>query len=209
MIQVLCPVCGVEFPAANNILRHIARHGLKPKCCSRSCARKRMHQENPGLAVMMSALGKENAGRPSWNKGVECRPETKEKLSEIGLARKDDFLKIRRGNGTGMTPAEKLVSEVLPTAFIWNYPVPLGRRQEGYPTNYKLDFADPARRLGLEIDGVSHRAPTRQTLDRKKEDKLQELGWCVLRMSNETVFQMSSTSKLRDALTSLLGSAPP
>jgi very-short-patch-repair endonuclease len=104
-----------------------------------------------------------------------------------------------------MTATERLISEVLPAGWVWNYPVALGKRQQGFPTNYKLDFAWPHLKLGLEVDGNSHTALARQQQDRKKETKLETLGWRVLRISNVQAASMYSTSKLREHLTTLLG----
>ena len=204
--EVLCPVCERLFPATNSSLNNIARNGLKQKTCSKSCALKRMHRERPDLARAASEMGRLRKGVPSWNSGVPCRPETKEKLSESGKRRKAVFLEIRRGNGTGMTEAEALLRTVLPNEFIWSYPIALGRRQEGYPTNYKLDFANPTTRVGIEVDGVSHMNSIGRSRDQKKEEKLAELGWSVLRISNRQIFQMFGILKSKDVLTSTRGS---
>ena len=104
-----------------------------------------------------------------------------------------------------MTSAEKLVKPYLPAGWVWNYPVPLGKRQRGYPTNYKLDFAHPEKKIGLEVDGGSHTSASRRSQDRKKETKLAELGWKVFRVLNVEVASLSSTSKLEEHLTTLLG----
>lgn len=115
--------------------------------------------------------------------------------------------KKRGGNGTGMTAAEKIVSACLPQEWVWNYPVALGRRQPGYPTNYKLDFANPIRKVGLEVDGNSHSMQARKEQDRKKEAKLMELGWSVLRITNKQVLSLSTTLQLKEHLTTLLAAA--
>jgi hypothetical protein len=104
-----------------------------------------------------------------------------------------------------MAKAEQLISEVLPVGWVWNYPVALGGRQPGYPTNYKLDFAWPHLKVGLEVDGNSHTAAARQMQDRKKEAKLAELGWSVFRISNVQAERLSTTLKLKEHLTILLG----
>jgi hypothetical protein len=111
---------------------------------------------------------------------------------------------VRGGNGTGMTGAETLLSARLPAGWVWNFPIALGRRLPGYPTNYKLDFAWPEKKLGLEVDGNSHRTTKGQERDRKKTEKLSELGWKVLRIENRDVTNTSTTSKLKGLLTTLL-----
>ena len=104
-----------------------------------------------------------------------------------------------------MTKAEQLIAEVLPAGWEWNYPVALGKRQPGFPTNYKLDFAWPHLKIGLEVDGGSHTLLVRQAQDRKKEKKLAELGWSVSRISNAQTAKLFTTSRLKEHLTTLLG----
>jgi hypothetical protein len=142
----------------------------------------------------------EQRGRSTGPKTAEHRAKLSATLKAIGHKPK-----VRGGNGQGMTPAERLISEVLPAGWVWNYPVALGGRQPGFPTNYKLDFAWPDRMVGLEVDGSSHTSRARQEQDRKKEAKLATLGWKVFRISNAQAASMSSTSKLKGHLTTLLG----
>lgn len=84
------------------------------------------------------------------------------------------------------------------------YVVPLGTRQPGYPTHYKLDFALPEKMLNIELDGPSHRARARQAADDRRDTMLTNLGWTVLRIKNTEILSKSSTSALREYLTSLL-----
>jgi hypothetical protein len=144
----------------------------------------------------------EQRGKTSGPKSVEHRA----KLSAAAKAN-GHKPKVRGGNGTGMTPMERLISEVLPAGWVWNYPVALGKRQQGYPTSYKLDFALPHLKLGLEVDGGSHTALARQQQDRKKEVKLAQLGWKVFRISNAQTEKLYSTSKLKEHLTTLLATS--
>ena len=55
------------------------------------------------------------------------------------------------------------------------------------PTCYKVDIADPARRLAIEIDGPSHNTKKWKFLDKRKTEVLNALGWSVLRFSNQRV----------------------
>lgn len=136
-------------------------------------------------------------GREPWNKGVEWSEEVKEKLRIAAKKnnQKERFIEMRGGNGKGPSKCEELLKRVLPERFVWNYPIPLGKRQEGYPTNYKVDFGDPAKKMAIEVDGASHNSKIRQEKDRKKGDKLAELGWCVLRISNLEIRKMFGISK--------------
>lgn len=66
--------------------------------------------------------------------------------------------------------------------------VPLGRPKiPGYPTHYKLDVADPGRKVVIELDGISHHALARKEADRRKTEKLASLGWTVLRFWNSEI----------------------
>jgi hypothetical protein len=135
-----------------------------------------------------SATFKAN-GTTSWNKGIPCRESTKKKLSEFGKTRKEEFIKIKGGNGTGMPVCEALLSMVLPEDFKWNYIVTF-KQMPGFPTHYKLDFASEERMIGIEVDGSSHSSIERQLKDLKKQTFLECLGWQILRISNEDVKKM-------------------
>jgi hypothetical protein len=195
-----CPVCGQEYhyPRSKYLL---AQGRMRPlgQTCTKSCARKRWHLLHPGKSFFNVMLP-EQRGKPSGPK----TPEHRAKLSAVAKS-KGHRPVLRKGNGTGMTASEQLISEVLPVGWVWNYPVALGGRQQGFPTSYKLDFAWPEMMIGLEVDGNSHTATARQAQDRKKEKKLTELGWSVFRISNATVQSMSITLKLKEHLTTLLG----
>jgi hypothetical protein len=94
---------------------------------------------------------------------------------------------IRGGNGTGLTPAEQILS--VATGLMPHVVTTYMKRDSGYPTNYKLDLADVARMLAIEIDGSSHGLLSRQEQDQKKENFLKSLGWVVLRFSNKQVLE--------------------
>jgi len=51
------------------------------------------------------------------------------------------------------------------------------------------DFACPAIRLAIEVDGVSHDAPDQQAWDEMKTEYLRTSGWRVLRIKNADIFQ--------------------
>jgi hypothetical protein len=107
----------------------------------------------------------------------------------------DPFKGNRGGNGRGATLPQRLLASVLPSDFIIEYPISLGKRQKGYPTNYKVDIGSPLRKIAIEVDGEGHRFSKVQMKDRKKEKRLSELGWKVLRVKNSTVLSMFLISK--------------
>lgn len=63
--------------------------------------------------------------------------------------------------------------------------ISLGKRRPGFPTAYKVDLALPSQMLAVEVDGFSH--CSRRDLDAKKDAALAELGWTVLRFSNQEI----------------------
>ncbi|MBY0457477.1 MAG: endonuclease domain-containing protein [Gemmataceae bacterium] len=92
----------------------------------------------------------------------------------------------RGGNGKGMTKPQKALLRLLGKPWLPEYAVPLGKRETGYPTNYKVDLALVVRKIAVEIDGSSHTGK-RKEKDRKKDAKLALLGWTVLRFSNKAI----------------------
>jgi very-short-patch-repair endonuclease len=69
------------------------------------------------------------------------------------------------------------------------------RRQ--HPTGgFILDFAVVSRKLAIEIDGGIHRLPAVAANDKAREKALQELGWCILRVSREIALSREHLSAL-------------
>ena len=104
------------------------------------------------------------------------------------------FPTIRGGNGSGPTKPQAMLWKALTDGW-WTmeYIVGLTPKRLGYPTHYKLDLAHPIQKIAIEIDGGKHNTLRQQALDRKKDEKLRELGWRVLRLKNKQVLSMSST----------------
>lgn len=61
------------------------------------------------------------------------------------------------------------------------------RREAGNPRHYKLDIANEAEKVAIEVDGGSHCTLARQEQDRRKDAFLSSAGWLVLRFSNRQV----------------------
>lgn len=45
---------------------------------------------------------------------------------------------------------------------------------------YRLDLADPLRKIAVEYDGVHHDDPVQQSTDRMRRNRLQAAGWIVI-----------------------------
>lgn len=93
---------------------------------------------------------------------------------------------IQGGNGRGMTKAQKVLLAALPTGWVIEYSISIKGCYwtPEYPSHYKVDLANPYQHLAVEIDGFSHKAGPQQARDKKKDKKLLELGWSVLRFWN-------------------------
>lgn len=203
MVEIVCPSCQQPFRRNRTRARQQARTG-KLQYCGKSCRTKGTFANRPELREqareMMQLL---NEGRTtSWNSGLPWSDAHRAKMSEARRGR--NFLKTRGGNGTGMSPTEALIAPLLPEGFTWNYAVPSEGFGQGYPSHYKLDFANPAQKICLEVDGVSHRTRLGQERDNRKNERLQFLGWKVCRIDNETAWFLYSTSKLKEHLHTLL-----
>src|SRR3990167_5375326 len=193
-----CEWCKKVFPVKEKYMMKVARF------CGKSCSAKwRMgrpwfvksmltkerserlskaiklaYEKNPGYAVLSSERMKKN--NPMRMPGI------REKVSKI-LKKMGHQPKIRGGNGTGPTRPEKILWEKFPD-LSWNYPIKLGlARQPGYPSCYKADLCYPDLKLAIEVDGTSHQMLARQMQDKKKDAKLKELGWLVLRILNKEI----------------------
>lgn len=208
-LWMTCPMCGKEYSKRLSLLTWAVRQGNQTgMACSRHCGTKRRAVLTPEVFTRM---GEARRGVPATGKrarGVPQGPYSDERRAQISKTLRALGHKppVRGGNGTGMTPAEALLAPYLESqGFQWNLSIGLGKgcRQAGYPPGYKVDFGCRARKLALEVDGQSHRLRVRQEQDRKKEARLQELGWSVFRVVNEEVLTLFSTSKSPDVRTIL------
>lgn len=162
--------------------------------CSRSCASIAKHKNTPPeeAAVSTKKMIASLKGKPAWNKGIPCREETKFKISaaHIIAGRKPPVL---GGNGRP-NECEQLAAEMLPSTWVHQFAIPTKQpRDSGYPTCYKVDFANPRLMKVLEIDGNSH--ASRKHLDAKKDSFLASLGWSVFRVTNNEIRSMYTTFK--------------
>lgn len=172
--------------------------------CGRSCSAKwRMRQAEIIAKVHAPEVAAKRgekrsawlaSGNPKAQREIErirdlrpaSRPDVREKISRQ-LRASGCEPQERGGNGCGMTDAQQGMLAVLGSGWIAEHAISLGPRQAGYPTNYKLDLANTAMRIGIEVDGKSHYAEIKKAQDEKKADKLASLGWIVLRFWNWNV----------------------
>jgi very-short-patch-repair endonuclease len=65
----------------------------------------------------------------------------------------------------------------------------LGFRRQFPIGPYFADFACPAIRLVIEVDGSTHRTEEAQAYDARRRSFLESHGWREIRVSNEEVFR--------------------
>jgi hypothetical protein len=103
---------------------------------------------------------------------------------------------VRGGNGKGMTKPQSLLLAALSSGWVPEFSLSLGKKTPGFPTCYKMDLANPAMKIAIEVDGASHRS--RKDQDQKKDAKLASLGWTVLRLWNKDILSWSSSETLME-----------
>ena len=194
-----CALCNATFERPWADVRRKASLGVL-MYCSKKCAMTHRMQLRPDMRAKSREIMR-RIGRPGWNKGLHWSDETREKISQ---GKKGQKLIVQGGNGR-VSPTEQLVVAVIPKGFQWGFVVPTKMpKGSGFPSSYKLDFANPTTMVALEVDGFSHSSLKRQIQDRKKEEFLKSLGWSVLRVTNTQVKEWSTTSKLKTRIRSLL-----
>ncbi len=181
-----CLCCGKPFSPARWTSR--GREMVTPELawskrefCSISCARKK---RNP-----MS------------------KPESREKMRQA-LRRIGHAPKNRGGNGRPLPVSQLALLYALGQGWIAEHAVATKQpRGSGYPTNYKIDIANPEKMIGIEIDGGSHCTIERQEQDAKKRHLLSSQGWSIYHVSNQRALELYSTFTSADTLlTSLMES---
>lgn len=179
IIIKLCPVCGSWFETKPSKKRRFCSQ----KCSSRDPERRKTFSENMRKTNLRrrDLLSRRMAeSNPSNDPTIlEKMLETKRKKGTLNT-----FAGTRGGNGK-LTEPQRILSEDLgwPTEVA----VSLGPRKKGWPTHYKIDIANERLKLGIEVDGKGHRTKARMATDKKKESKLIELGWEIIRIPNEEI----------------------
>jgi len=190
VLTITCAQCGRAFEKKASSYRYWTARGRTAFFCTGSCRSKRIHEEHPEIGEKGATFFRTKMPKVFGRRASE-ETRAKQRAAKVGSRPTE-----RGGNGKGLTAAETLLAKRLPKDFIPGFVVSLGRQRQGYPSNYKCDFASPMRMLIIEVDGQSHYTPSRRAQDRKKEAALRGLGWRVFRVTNKAVFARCSTSKL-------------
>lgn len=191
-----CAWCGKEIQYKKSSPRRF---------CSRSCMgkwkmslpefREKIHSldarkkiaESSKIRMADPKLRKMHSERMKKNNPA-TRPEIMKKI--IATKRINGTLHVwkgeRGGNGK-LTIPQKLLAAHL--AWPTEYAISLGKRRKGYPTCYKVDLGNPDLKIAIEIDGKLHRWKKSISKDMKKTKALNQLGWKVLRFTNEEIMK--------------------
>jgi hypothetical protein len=97
------------------------------------------------------------------------------------------------GNGMKTPLPVRYLYQLLNGDWEIEYAIKTGHNQwdgSGYPTCYKVDLADPVRKIAIEVDGQSHGSLERKQQDQKKTVFLERLGWKVYRIKNKQVLSL-------------------
>lgn len=145
--------------------------------------------EQSKIAVRAAQTANKGRSRPDAAERMRrhnpmTRPEIREK-ARVRLGPRT-FL-ARGGNGQPTRP-QLLLAQALGWSI--EFPIltaPIRGQLPSLPPCYKVDLADPGRRLAVEVDGNSHKSKLWRFLDWRKEAALTALGWSVLRFSNKEV----------------------
>ena len=113
------------------------------------------------------------------------RPEVRAKVS-ASLKARGWGPTHRGGNGRPIPVDHQSLAEALrwPCEVVVKTHLPRG---SGYPPCYKIDIGNAIRKIGIEVDGLSHKSYAKQAQDAKKTVFLRSIGWKILRFTNEEV----------------------
>ena len=138
-------------------------------------------------------------------------PETREKVSTT-LQAMGHRPPVKGGNGQPEPLPQRMLRERLGPA--WKT-VRVGLSAEvrarfgTEARHYEVDIANPDRRLGVEVDGVNHRARRVRERDKRKDEILAFLGWKIIRMTNDAILSDLEAAALLVATQLEVGVPPP
>lgn len=205
MHGLICEWCGQKYEA-----RSQTSNGKPRRFCGKSCsAQWRMSRpeyvkqltSNPGRNKKLSEAMKRHMadegspvrrGMLKYARSKRNPFKQEKRAAEIrkkgqATLRRQGYKHLTGGNGQAMPLPQRLLAEAL--GWKTEYPIPTMTRRKKIPTSYKVDLANPKRKVGVEVDGQSHLTKERRRLDRKKEKVLADLGWRIIRVTNKEVLR--------------------
>ena len=217
MVELKCEWCGISF-----------QREKRQRFCSKSCSAK-WRMSRPDFVASLHTPKRAEACRQAMQR-LRRNPQAMEKLRRYLLSGRNPFRDpakraearnkahqklaasgypmLNGGNGKGPTQPQLVLARLL--GWPMEYVVPT-KGLPGYPSHYKLDIANPERRIAIEVDGQSHSSKAGRAKDIKKTRFLESRGWTVLRFRNREVLQdLTSVLKvIRQALSSTTSKPQP
>ena len=198
----------------------------KRRFCGKSCSGKARHVAMPDLRQKMHAALERARATPEHQEKMRAYlhsdrnpfrwPSTRAKALLANRAKGFPGLSGAQKGGNGRGPTRPQLALAAALGWPMEVPVSCGKRKAGRPACYKLDIAEAALKIAIEVDGESHRSPAAKARDRRKDAFLASQGWLVLRFKNERVLAdlpsvlqeivNCSTSRRRSETTSQTGS---
>lgn len=185
-----CAQCGVNFELNHTQNWKAVTGRASEFFCGRACSTKWRHENSEALRASLSSESKRQKAREALARHNWLQtPESVEKNRQTRLARgsnKGIRISNRGGNGAGLTVPQEMLASALQwqTEFVVRTGAEKG---SGKPYHYKIDIANPALKIAIEVDGRSHRWTKTKESDARKDAFLTSLGWRVLRFSNQAV----------------------
>lgn len=190
-----CPICKRAFYPLD----------VRAMFCSRHCSMKSRMSDKSFVARIVAKRDLEEVGR-KVKEYCRLHPEARRKAGEKARSRagevqsaivKRSWEKRRllnqkafgaNGNGHPPTPQEAALLKLFPEA-IYNHSIPT---RLAYPKNkgwycMRPDLSWPNVKLAVEVDGETHTRQQQIIKDQRKDKRLRELGWTVLRFANDQV----------------------
>lgn len=179
-----CSVCGKPVEGPRRRLQEYIRKGRA--YCSTECSSAFLRANS---SITMAATNRKHAAARMKDRNPMHSESSVLKMVATktinGTYRKPP--KVRGGNGKISVVQEKLAKAL---GWEMEHVVVVGMgRGNGYPTHYKIDIAEPDVMIAIEVDGHSHNNRAGRERDARKDAKLKELGWQVMRFTNRQVIE--------------------
>ena len=191
VIIVNCCVCGkpVKCKGKKPWATSLAKAKEGTVCCSRECFVIRKKERLGRSANFLRDYNKNYASERMKRNNPMFDPAIVEKMKAV--KRTNGTLHVwpgKRGGNGQHTPSQILLA----TALGWPMEVAIktGHHQQdgsGFPACYKADVGNKKLKIAIEVDGKDHNGKKKKLQDQKKEQKLNGLGWKVLRFTNEQI----------------------
>jgi hypothetical protein len=136
----------------------------------------------------MARTNRQHASARMKTNNPMAKPESRAKMTET-IRRIEHKPRTRGGNGSGVV---SMPQRLLAEALGWPMEVIVAPHDSQRPFHYKLDMANAAMKICVEVDGSSHTSLVRQSADRRRDARLRAIGWITLRFSNRDAMERTA-----------------